>query len=62
MYTVDDICRRWGLAPRTVVKWVQSGRLKALTGSDRASWRFTAHGLNTFHEEHGFSPEYMPKF
>ena len=62
MITLYQIAKRWGLAPRTVMKWVQSGRLRPTEGTDRETWKFTAAAVNTFHAEHGFSEQYMPCF
>jgi predicted DNA-binding protein (UPF0251 family) len=52
-HDVDEVAASLRVAPRTVTRWIQSGRLKVAEGTKRADWRVSGKALVAFLEEHG---------
>jgi excisionase family DNA binding protein len=52
-FTVKDVCERYGVDQHTVLAWIKSGELKALSvsvrpGSKRPRWRITEQAIAAF--------------
>lgn len=55
MFTVNDICTRYGVSEKTVLRWIGSGDLKAMhigqrMGAKRPNWRVTQAALDAFEQ------------
>jgi excisionase family DNA binding protein len=53
MYTVDDLCKRYGVTEGTVLAWIKSGALSALNvgrrlGAKKPRWRVSPEALAAF--------------
>ena len=46
------------VAPRTVAKWIEHGRLSA--SGERDKWRVSVDALNTFCDTYGLPPVRVP--
>jgi excisionase family DNA binding protein len=53
MYTVQDLCERYGVTGHTVLAWIRSGELRAVNvgrrlGAGKPRWRITQEALTEF--------------
>ena len=53
MFTVQDLCERYGVTVHTVLGWIRSGELKAVNvgrrlGAKKPRWRITQAALDAF--------------
>jgi excisionase family DNA binding protein len=55
MYTVQDICERYGVTVTTVLAWIDGGELSAINvgrrpGARKPRWRITQEALDAFEQ------------
>lgn len=58
MLTCAQIGKYVGVAPRTVAKWIQTGKLSAACGSSMMTYRVDVHQFNVFCRDNGYK-EYV---
>jgi len=65
MFTVKDLCARYGVAAHTVLNWIASGELRAINigrklSAKKPRWRITKESLERFETTRATAPPPTP--